>query len=308
MKPAVVSVLSLGSVGIANPLSELGVKVVSRAPPQQNGIAFDCNDFPEVCSNMCYGAYCVPSKAEFLVYDQASSQTKSHRRRAAGCLDNQKPGNNRCSQGRPGAQPNYNCDEYPFASSKAGPGSNTNGKENRCSRCVPKKQNSRQGAALSKGYRDFCHNNAPCQFEVYFENPGSGKHCDPLTANNCAADAAEQCSGSINIIIQRAEYAVVAPADVVSKRDVYANGTYVPGPAQFRTYGGKLLDAPYGGTIGQPVHAPRPVDEELHEKLIDEHDYDEEEAGEAQFDEIVANMVSHVDYLKEVVWEARLKE
>ncbi|KAI0433221.1 hypothetical protein F5Y09DRAFT_338825 [Xylaria sp. FL1042] len=88
-------------------------------------------------------------------------------------------------------------------------------------------------------------------------------------------------------------------------RDIYTNRTYISGPEQFRTYGGKILGAPYGGTIGQPVHSPRPIDEELHEKLIEEHDYDED-GHDSQFDEITANMIADVDYLMEVVWEGQL--
>lgn len=159
---------------------------------------------------------------------------------------------------------------------------------------------------LSKGYRDFCKNQAPCNFQVFFGNPGANgaQHCSPGATNNCAADSAEQCSGSINII-QRAEY-TISPVDM-AKRDVYTNGTYIPGPAQFRTYGGQLLDAPYGGTIGQAVHTPRPINESLHDKLIENHVYDED-GDDDQFDEITANMISDVDYLKEVVWEGQLKE
>ncbi|KAI1295114.1 hypothetical protein F5Y03DRAFT_410673 [Xylaria venustula] len=303
MKSILISILSLAGVGLGNPLSDLGVKVVSRAPPTQNGIAFDCKRFPEVCSNMCWGAYCVRRKAEWLIWDKPSSHVKRERRRAAGCLDNKNPGNNRCAAGRPGAKPHHNCDEYPFASSKAGPASNTNGKENRCSRCVPKKQNSRQGGALSKGYRTFCHGQHPCHFQVYFENPGAGKHCDPGDGHNCRADKAEHCSGPINIIQRDVEY-TITPTDI-SKRDAYTNGTYVPGPARFMTYSGRVLDAPYGGTIGQPIHTPRPIDEELDDRLTDELEYDED-GDDSQFDQIVANMVSDVDYLKEVVWEGEM--
>ncbi|KAI1128203.1 hypothetical protein F5Y10DRAFT_265385 [Nemania abortiva] len=305
MKATVVSLLSLASIGAANPLGNFGVEVKLRSPPSANGIQFDCNVFPDICSSMCWGAYCVPSSTDFLTYDKPSKPTKRERRKAAGCIDNiGMAGSNRCSNKRPGTRPGYNCDEYPFASSKA---DSSSGKENRCSRCVPSSQNSKQGAVLAKGYKGFCKNQAPCNFQVFFGNPGAtgAEHCEPGNANNCAADNDELCSGSINIIQRAAEYAI-EPLDI-AKRDMYTNGTYVPGPARFRTYGGKVLDAPYGGTIGQAVHTPRPVDEELHEKLIDAHVYDED-GDEDQFDEIIANMVSDVDYLKEVVWQGHLKE
>lgn len=98
------------------------------------------------------GAYCVPSHTTSLVYDKASKSKKRERRKAAGCVDNKKPGTNRCSKGRPGAIKGYNCDEYPFASSKAQKTAN-NGKENRCSRCVPSKQNSSTLRGLAVLYR-----------------------------------------------------------------------------------------------------------------------------------------------------------
>ncbi|KAI0485623.1 hypothetical protein F4859DRAFT_528587 [Xylaria cf. heliscus] len=262
-------------------------------------------DTPGLLTYNISGAYCVPSKTTSLVYDKAGNSKKRERRKAAGCIDSQKPGNNRCSKGRPGAKPGYNCDEYPFASSKADAGA-SGGKEDRCSRCVPSSQNSKQGSVLSKGYKDFCKNKAPCPFQVFFSKTtaNGAAHCSPGSPNNCAADGAEQCTGSINII-QRAEY-TISPMDV-SKRAIYTNGTYISGPAQFRTYGGQIVDAPYGGTIGQAVHAPRPIDQSLYDELIEKHVYDED-GYDDQFDEITANMVSDVDYLKEVVWEGQLKE
>ncbi|KAK7934585.1 hypothetical protein PG985_000080 [Apiospora marii] len=298
-----------------NPLSELGVELDPRSPPQANGIQFDCNSFPEVCANMCWGAYCVPSSTTSLVYDKASSSKKRERRKAAGCVDDKKPGTNRCSKGRPGAIKDYNCDEYPFTSAKADKTA-ANGKENRCSRCVPSKQNSKQGSVLSKGYRDFCKNKAPCTFKVFFGNPGvagAGGHCLTGDPNQCKPDAAELCTGPINIIERQEppiEWVTTAPS--LARRALYTNGTHIPGPAQFRTAGGQLLDAPYGGVIGQAVHRPRAVNETLHAELVARHaaggHHVEDEDGEGQFDEITANMVSDVDYLQEVTWEARLKE
>ncbi|KAK6839231.1 hypothetical protein PG987_005097 [Apiospora arundinis] len=257
---------------------------------------------------MCWGAYCVPSSTTSLVYDKASKSKKRERRKAAGCIDNQMPGNNRCSQ----ADRGYNCDEYPFASSKADKRSD-NGKENRCSRCVPSSQNSKQGATLSKGYRDFCKNKAPCTFGVFFGNPGAGaaaEHCT-VGPNQCKQDSAELCTGSINIIERRQREWVTLPPSL-ARRALYTNGTYVPGPVQFRTVGGQLLDAPYGGTIGQPVHRPRAVNQTLHEELLARHaeanNDEDDDDDDGQFDEITANMVSDVDYIQEVTWEARLKE
>ncbi|KAH6663402.1 hypothetical protein B0J14DRAFT_707143 [Halenospora varia] len=276
-------------------------EVLRRSPPQANGIQFVCSDFPDVCQNMCWGAFCVDKHTEFLTYDKASASVKRARRKAAGCLDNQKPGNNRCSAGRPGAQPNYNCDEYPFASTKANNQAGaTNGKENRCSRCVPSSQNSKQGSTISKGYKDFCQNKAPCNFQVFFANMGNVPHCNPNGSGNCNADSAEQCSGAINII-ERREYTAI------EARGTAMNGTFIPGPAQFRTYDGVLLTAPHGGTIGQAVYKPVPINETLYEEHIEDHEYDGD-AGLVQFDYITANMRSDVDYIKEVVWQRRPKK
>ena len=166
-----------------------------------------------------------------------------------------------------------------------------------------------QGATLSKGYRDFCKNKAPCNFQVFFGNPGAAAHCVPGKAGQCNNDPAQQCTGSINIIERRQhEWELAAPS--LARRTLYTNGTYVPGPVQFRTAGGQLLDAPYGGTVGQAVHAPRALNQTLHEELLARHaaaDHDDDDEDD-QFDELAANMVSDVDYLQEVVWEARLKE
>lgn len=117
----------------------------------------DADGITEVCQNMCWGAFCVDQKTLYLIYDKASKSVKRSRRKAAGCLDNLKPGNNRCSKGRPGAIAGYNCDEYPFASSKSNTQAAATTKENRCSRCVPSKENS------SKYYVKFCRAGANSQ-------------------------------------------------------------------------------------------------------------------------------------------------
>ncbi|KAK8103482.1 uncharacterized protein PG998_010515 [Apiospora kogelbergensis] len=288
MRATTASLLGFAAVAVGNPLANLGASLDIRSPPQANGIQFLCDDFPEVCANMCWGAYCVPDHTTSLVYDKASKSKKRERRKAAGCIDNKKPGNNRCSKGRQGAKKGYNCDEYPFASSKK-KASGSGDKENRCSRCVPSKENS--SATLSKGYKDFCKNKAPCNFQVFFSNPGKGgDHCN-MGPNQCKADVAEQCSGSINII-ERREWVVEPPS--LAAREVYTNGT--------------CSTHPTAAPSGSPSTAPRALNQTLHDELVARHADGDEDEDEELLDGIVGNMVSDVDYIQEVTWEARLKE
>jgi len=93
---------------------------------------FLCNDIPEICTNMCYGAYCLDI-GESLTYDKPSASEKRKRRKAAGCIES---GGNRCST-RKGHDPGFNCDEYPFASTVS-----DGGASDRVNRCVPVQQNS----------------------------------------------------------------------------------------------------------------------------------------------------------------------
>lgn len=131
-------------------------------------MVFDCAVMPEICTNMCYGMLHFPYYLLFqqrgilfhyyhllplqpgrqlisfipgikclgvgkeLRYDKPDKSTKASRRIAAGCRVN---GGNRCSVKR-GYQKNYQCDEYPFASTKA-----TGKVASRINRCVPKNQN-----------------------------------------------------------------------------------------------------------------------------------------------------------------------
>jgi len=128
---------------------------------------------------------------------------------------------------------------------------------------------------------------------------GNIAHCNAGGAGNCNADSAEQCSGPINII-QRREY------ETFEIRDAPTNGTFIPGPAEFRTFGGVLLAAPHGGTIGQAIHNPVAINATQWAQDTENHPYDEE-AGLEQFDYITDNMRTEVDYIKEVVWQGTPK-
>ncbi|KAI9818359.1 MAG: hypothetical protein M1826_001381 [Phylliscum demangeonii] len=129
---------------------------------RQATLAIPCNEIPEICNTMCWGAYCTrPAFGTTLYYDKPSAATKSKRRTAAGCGSA-----NRCSVigNPPNPIAGLNCDEYPFAStSNADRGGQVN-------RCVPKAQNDRQGNLLAAYYRNVC-GNAPCSFTVTFAQP-----------------------------------------------------------------------------------------------------------------------------------------
>ncbi|KAK3048644.1 hypothetical protein LTR09_009953 [Extremus antarcticus] len=119
---------------------------------------FDCSVIPEVCANMCYGAYCLGVGVD-LTLDNANKALKRQRRKAAGCA----PNPNRCSV-KNGAPPGVNCDEYPFASTDI-----QGTTKSRVNRCVPSGQNSKQGSKIAKFKRKHCPNG--CNFEVGFANP-----------------------------------------------------------------------------------------------------------------------------------------
>jgi len=92
----------------------------------------DCTDYPEICANICYYEHC---KGGNLI-----QHAKSGRTEAAAC--SKRP--NKCSTGHKGpagAYPhtNYQCDEYPLASTTEG------GNANSATRCVPQRQNSSAG-------------------------------------------------------------------------------------------------------------------------------------------------------------------
>ncbi|MCJ1430059.1 hypothetical protein MMC29_007974 [Sticta canariensis] len=145
-------------------------KLYKRVP----GLIFNCDDVPEICTNMCWGAYCTePTFGATLYYDKPDEPTKARRRTGAGCL----PRPNRCSVGHNPPYPisDYNCDEYPFAStSDADNGGQVN-------RCVPKGQNSvsaAQGGIINGYYQNSCGGN-PCSFIITFGNPGAAGGQNP---------------------------------------------------------------------------------------------------------------------------------
>jgi hypothetical protein len=95
-----------------------GIKAVRQATngPDAGTIIWICTsnvdpnqDIPEVCKNMCYGAYC-RGYGTSLTWDRNSGRTKAERAADAGCGRN-----NHCATAPPGPG-SYQCDEYPFGS------------------------------------------------------------------------------------------------------------------------------------------------------------------------------------------------
>ncbi|KZV93817.1 hypothetical protein EXIGLDRAFT_709762 [Exidia glandulosa HHB12029] len=140
--------------------------IASRQDPADLMI-FVCDQMPEVCHNMCYGALCL-NIGSALTFDNPSATDKRNRRKAAGCIES---GGNRCSV-RKGHAAGFQCDEYPFASSSPR-GTITD----RINRCVPAGENSKQGGIINAFYRaSFCKG-GPCDFNVEFSNAGNIAPC-----------------------------------------------------------------------------------------------------------------------------------
>ncbi|KAK6953488.1 hypothetical protein Daesc_005793 [Daldinia eschscholtzii] len=140
-----------------------GADLVTRAAVKKRVLTFDCDRMPEVCHNMCFATNC-KHKPKQLTWDKPRSSVEGKRRRTAGCGSN-----NRCSQKKLGKK-GFNCDEYPFASSKQ---ADRGGQINRC---VPERENSRQGSALNQFYHSRgkyratgCKSKKNCSFTVAFK-------------------------------------------------------------------------------------------------------------------------------------------
>lgn len=89
------------------------------------------NGLPDVCNNMCYGAFCQRLGHTFN-YEPVDDSARSKRARNAGCGTI-----NKCQSGE-------QYDEYPYSSTEqARPPTNPETNERlSVSRCVPKRQNS----------------------------------------------------------------------------------------------------------------------------------------------------------------------
>lgn len=179
-------------------LSLLSTLLMTTGTQAVSTIAFDCKTIPNVCENMCWGTKCTEKQGELskLNFDAqpAKSAVVSKRRNMAGCGSY-----NRCSNSKnakaPWGQANYNCDEFPFASTTQG------GERSlpHVNRCVPNKENSSQGSQLQKFFgkefpkasRAGCQTTpGNCQFEIAFQY---GKKSGAAPANSfCRAGPNDQ--------------------------------------------------------------------------------------------------------------------
>ncbi|KAI2782987.1 deoxyribonuclease NucA/NucB-domain-containing protein [Daldinia loculata] len=139
-----------------------GTELVDRAV-KKKVLTFDCDRMPEICHNMCYATNC-KNQPKQLTWDKPRPSTESKRRRTAGCGSN-----NRCGKKKL-MKTGFNCDEYPFASTR---NADRGGQINRC---VPERENSRQGSALNQFYHSKgkfratgCKSKKNCSFTVAFK-------------------------------------------------------------------------------------------------------------------------------------------
>jgi hypothetical protein len=105
-------------VSVASASSIPGPKVIRQATnaPSPGTIIWICTsnanpaqDIPEVCKNLCYGAYC-RGYGTSLTWDNYAGNSQDARAKAAGCGEN-----NHCTTAPPG-NGSYSCDQYPFGS------------------------------------------------------------------------------------------------------------------------------------------------------------------------------------------------
>ncbi|KAI1130675.1 hypothetical protein F5Y10DRAFT_263018 [Nemania abortiva] len=236
----------LGLAVASSAVKVVDTKIEARQDPDDL-LIFVCNDgLDEICTNMCYGAYCAGIGSS-LQYDQPDSTTKRNRRKAAGCIAS---GGNRCST-KKGYASGFQCDEYPFASSVPTGGSNT-----RLNRCVPADQNRKQGGIISAFYRgSYCtgNNGGRCNFNVEFSNAGDINYCNQ---EDCDADDDNEVIGPGGTANDgdSAEDGTDNDPDAGQKKKTKRRnglGKRLPGAPVYRTSSGLELDLPRGAQIGQ---------------------------------------------------------
>ncbi|KAI0452519.1 hypothetical protein F5B21DRAFT_526782 [Xylaria acuta] len=268
-------------------------------------LIFVCNDgLDEICTNMCYGAFCA-GIGEGLQYDQPDSTTKRNRRKAAGCIAS---GGNRCST-KQGHDPGFQCDEYPFASSVP-----TNGATTRLNRCVPADQNRKQGGIISAFYRgSYCtgNNGGKCQFSVEFSNAGDIMYCDQ---QNCDADDDNEIIGPGGTAGDgdSAEDGTDNDPDAGQKKRKTKRrnglGKRLPGAPVYRTSSGLELDLPRGAQIGQRAFVVLPRNATLWDEQAQFGNPDQmralhgdEDEGDEDYEYMLANLELREDTIVEEI-------
>ncbi|KAK4182603.1 hypothetical protein QBC35DRAFT_509666 [Podospora australis] len=241
-------------------------KLMLRQNNPDDLMIFNCVDMPEVCTNMCWGAYC-RSIGTGLTYDKPDASEKRRRRRAAGCLVS---GGNRCST-RKGYDAGYQCDEYPFAST-VGRGAS----DERVNRCVPAGQNSRQGGTINSFYQSAYCGGGPCDFTASFGNPGAAgvSYCNAYaTPEDCDVDDDNQVVGpggtqdptedeTADDGTDETDPGEEEPTteDKKLRKIKKRSKTFV---GRYRTAVGTVIDVPGGAYIGQRAFYVEPVNATL---------------------------------------------
>ncbi|KAI1823321.1 deoxyribonuclease NucA/NucB-domain-containing protein [Xylaria intraflava] len=239
------SLLGLAAASSAVGAPETGLE--ARQDPDDL-LIFVCDQgLDEICTNMCYGAYCAGIGSS-LQYDQPSSGTKRDRRKAAGCIAS---GGNRCST-KKGYASGYQCDEYPFASTVPSGGSNT-----RLNRCVPAAQNRKQGGMVSAFYKgNYCkgNNGGKCSFSVEFSNAGNIDYCEQKNCDKKDDNEVVGPGGKADPGDSADDGTDNDPDASEKKREVKSRnglGKRLAGAPVYRTSSGLELDLRNGARIGQ---------------------------------------------------------
>ncbi|KAB2572013.1 hypothetical protein DBV05_g9315 [Lasiodiplodia theobromae] len=253
-------------------------------------LIFTCDQMPEVCHNMCYGAYCVGIGTR-LKYDKPDSTTKRNRRKAAGCIES---GGNRCSV-KKNYDKGYQCDEYPFASTAVIGGGDD---QTRINRCVPAGENRKQGGIINSFYRKTYCGGGPCEFTAKFSNAGNIDMCDSMNGNKdvCndkdnevegpgfgepAKDGDEADDGTDD------DGGNPEPeADAPSKK-VKRTNTVHP---RYLTSSGLEIEIPGGARIGQRAVTVLPRNATLWDEQANDYEWDGDEEDDDDFDYMIDNL------------------
>ncbi|KAF7920540.1 uncharacterized protein EAE97_011433 [Botrytis byssoidea] len=293
--------LAAATSAIGTPDTDLKV----RADPDDLMI-FVCNDgLDEICTNMCYGAFCA-GIGESLQYDRPDSSTKRNRRKAAGCIAS---GGNRCSVKKDHAS-GFQCDEYPFASSIP-----SNGATTRLNHCVPAAQNRKQGGIISAFYKSsYCtgNNGGKCTFTAKFSNSGDIGYCN---SEECDADDDNEVIGPGGTANDgdSAEDGTDNDPDAGQKKKMKRRnglGKRLPGAPVYRTSSGLELDIPGDAVIGQRAFVVLPRNATMWDEqaqfgtpnqMREFHGDEDEDEDEEDYDYMLANLDIREDMIVEEV-------
>ncbi|GAB1310886.1 hypothetical protein MFIFM68171_01096 [Madurella fahalii] len=295
MKFVALVTAALATLSLATPKAHSSTSLEPRQNNPDDLLIFNCQDIPEVCTNMCYGAYCLDI-SESLTYDRPSASEKRRRRRAAGCIQS---GGNRCSV-RKGHEPGFQCDEYPFASTVSNGGSDV-----RVNRCVPAAQNSRQGATINAFYQAAYCGGGPCDFTVSFGNPGAAgvSYCSAwATPEDCDVDDDNEVIGpggntdpsddeTADDGTDTTDPGEEEPTTEDKKKKRRSNKIV----GRYRTASGFVIEVPGGAYIGQRAFYVEPVNATLWEVQAAERDLN----PWLGLDDMVANLVVKEDTVVE---------